>query len=162
MSNSIHICLCSLFPLLLSPPFLSILFPVPLPLSVQCAASLSPVTAASVTIALSVLGSQVHPVLPSFKAGQVHGVREDGIIFMEPLGCLACLYSQVGEPGMLQAACLSACHMSWPLLPSVAPIVAPAPLYVSHHHPSQQGVPTCLSTRRKQSQQDAITLHNMT
>ena len=45
----------------------------------------------------------------------------------ETLGCLACLYSRVGEPHMLQAACPSARLMSWPLLPSVAPV----PLRVS-------------------------------
>ena len=57
--------------------------------------------------------------------------------------------------GMLQAACLSACLTSWPLLPSVASIMAPVPLCVSHHHRLQQVVPTCLSTRGEQSQKDA-------
>ena len=41
---------------------------------------------------------------------------------MGPLGCQARLSSQVGEPHTLQAACLSACLMSWPLLPSMAPV----------------------------------------
>ena len=58
------------------------------------------------------------------------------------------------------AACLSACPTSWPLLCSVAPTMAPAPLCVSHHQHPQQGVPTCLSTRGEQSRQDAKTLHN--
>ena len=48
------------------------------------------------------------------------------------VGCLACLYSRVDKPRMLQTACLSACLMSWPLLPGVAPIVTPVPLRVSH------------------------------
>ena len=93
-------------------------------------------------------------LLPA-KARQVHGIHADGKIFMELLGCLACLYSWVGEPCMLQAACLSVCLMSWPLLPSMASIMAPVPLCVSHHHHPQQGVPTCLSTRGEQSQPDA-------
>ena len=100
-------------------------------------------------------------MLPPFEARQVHGTRADGKIFMEPLGRPECLYSRVGEPRMLQAACLSACLMSWPLLPIVAPIVAPVPLRVSHHHRPQQGVPTCLSTRGGQSWKTARTLHNI-
>ena len=87
-------------------------------------------------------------VLPPFKDRQVHGICTDGKIFMEPLGCLACLYSCVGKPCTLQVVCLSACLMSWPLLPSVAPIMAPVLLHVSHHHHPQQGVPTCLSNKR--------------
>ena len=87
-------------------------------------------------------------VLPPFGARQVHGIHADGKIFMEPLGCLACLYSRAGEPRTLQAVCLSACFMSWPLLPSVAPIMAPVPLSVSHHHHPQQGVPTCFKYQR--------------
>ena len=98
-------------------------------------------------------------VMPPFKAWQVHGISADGKIFMELLGCLACLYSWVGEPCMLQAVCLSA--MSWPLLPSVAPIVTPVPVRVSHHHRPQQGVPTCLSTTGEQRRQDARTLYNI-
>ena len=94
-------------------------------------------------------------MLPPFKARQVHGIRGDGKIFMETLGCLACLYTHVGKPRMMQAVCLSACLMSWPLFPSVAPIVAPVPLHVSHHHRPQQLVPTCVSSRGEQSQQDA-------
>ena len=62
----------------------------------------------------------------------------------------------------IQAVCLSACLMSWPLLPSMAPIMAPVPLHVSHHHCPQQGVLTCLSTRGEQSQKTARTLHNIT
>ena len=31
----------------------------------------------------------------------------DGRKYMEPWRCLMCLYSQVGEPHMLQAACLA-------------------------------------------------------
>ena len=100
-------------------------------------------------------------MLLPFMARQVHGIHADGI-FMEPLGCLACLYSQVGERHMLQSVCLSECLMSWPLFPSVAPIMAPVPLCVSHCHCPQQGVSTCLSTRGEQSRQDARTLHNMT
>ena len=100
-------------------------------------------------------------MLPPFKARQAHGIHANGKIFMEPLGCLVCLYSWVGKPRMLQAACLSACLMSWPLLPSMAPIMAPVPLCVSHHHRPQQGVPTCLSTTREQSQKPARTLHNI-
>ena len=99
-------------------------------------------------------------MLPPFEARQVHGIGADGKIFMEPLGCLEHLYSSVGGPRTLQAACLSARFMS--LLPSVAPIVAPAPLRVSHPHRPQQGVPTCLSTRGGQSRKTARTLHNIT
>ena len=51
--------------------------------------------------------------------------------------------------------------MSWPLLPSVAPIVTPVPLRVSHHHHPQQGVSTCLNTRGEQSWKTAGTLHNI-
>ena len=94
-------------------------------------------------------------VLSPFKARQVHGIRGDGKIFMETLGCLACLYTHVGKPRMMQAVCLSACLMLWLVLPSVAPIVAPVPLHVSHHHRPQQLVPTCVSSRGEQSQQDA-------
>ena len=90
-------------------------------------------------------------VLPLFKARQVRGIRADGKIFMELLGSLACLCSWVGEPCMLQAVCLSTPLMSWLLLPSVAPVVAPVFFCVSHHHHPQQGVPTCLSTRGEQS-----------
>ena len=79
----------------------------------------------------------------------------DGRKCVELWGCLACLYSRVGEPRMLQAACLPAWHTLWPLLSSVAP----DPLRVSHHHP-QQRVPTCLSTRGEQSQKTARTLPN--
>ena len=71
-------------------------------------------------------------MLPPFKAGQVHGILEY-------------LYSWVGKPRMLQATCLSA-YLSahWgPLLPSVAPIVAPVPLCVFHHHPSIDVSPGC-------------------
>ena len=100
-------------------------------------------------------------MLPPFEARQVHGTHADGKIFMEPLGRPECLYSRVGEPRMLQAACLSACLMSWPLLPIVAPIVAPVPLRVSHHHRPQQGVPTCLSTRGEHSRKTVRTLRNI-
>ena len=100
-------------------------------------------------------------MLPPFEARQGQGTRADGKIFMEPLGRPECLHSRVGEPRMLQAARLSACLMSWPLLPIVAPIVAPVPLRVSHHHRPQQGVPTCLSTRGGQSWKTARTLHNI-
>ena len=98
-------------------------------------------------------------VLQPFEARQVC-IRADGNILREPLGCLACLCSWAGEPCMLQAVCRSACLMSWPLLPSMAPIVAPVPLCVSHHHLPQQGVPACLRTRGKQSRKTAGTLHN--
>ena len=57
--------------------------------------------------------------------------------------------------GMLQDVCLSACLTSWHLLPTVASIVAPVPLCVSHRHCPQQGGPTCLSTRGEQSRRDA-------
>ena len=90
-------------------------------------------------------------LLQPSKAGQVRGMRANGAIFRECLGCVACLYLQVGEPCTLQAPCLCACLMLWPLLPSVAPIMAPVPLCVSHHHCPQLGVPTCLSTRGEQS-----------
>ena len=56
---------------------------------------------------------------------------------------------------------VSVWHIAWPLLPSMASIMAPVPLHVSHHH-LQQGVPTCLSTRGEQSQKTARTLHNIT
>ena len=46
-------------------------------------------------------------MLPPFKARQVHGIRADEKIFTEPLGCLTCLYSQVGKPRMLKAMCPS-------------------------------------------------------
>ena len=97
------------------------------------------------------------------QAGSQKNICADGKIFTELLGCLACLYSWVGKPYTPQAACLSACRVSWPLLPSMAPIMAPIPLHVSHHHHPQQVVPTCLSTRGEQSWQDArnyITQHN--
>ena len=100
-------------------------------------------------------------MLSPFKARQVHGIRADGKIFKEPLGCRARLYSWVGEPCTLQAACLSACLMSGPLLPSTAPIMVPVPLRVSHHHRPQQGVPTCLSTTGEQSWKTAKPLHNI-
>ena len=51
-------------------------------------------------------------VLPPFKARQVHGIRADEKISTEPFGCLARLYSWVGEPRTLQAVCLSARLMS--------------------------------------------------
>ena len=51
-------------------------------------------------------------VLPLFKARWAHGIPADGKIFMKLLGCLARLYSWVGGPHTLQAACLSACLMS--------------------------------------------------
>ena len=54
--------------------------------------------------------------LPPFKARQVHGIHADGKVFTEPLGCLACLYSQVGEPHA--ASCVSIC---------MSQVVAPAP-----------------------------------
>ena len=60
-----------------------------------------------------------------------------------------------------QAACLSACLRSWPVLPSMTPIMAPVPLHVSHHHCPQQGVPTCLSTRGEQSWKTIRTLCNI-
>ena len=103
-------------------------------------------------------------VLGPFKAGKIHGIRTDRIIFTEPLGCRACLYSQVGKPHTPQAsylpACLCVAH-AMALAPSMAPIVTPVPLRVPHHH-HQQGVPTCLSTRGEQSQKTARTLHNIT
>ena len=102
------------------------------------------------------------PVLPLSRAGQVHGIYADRKIFMEPLGCLACFYSWAGEPRTLQAACLSVCLMLWPLLPSVASIVAPVPLCISHHHCPQQGVPTCSRAKGEQSRKTARTLHNIT
>ena len=104
---------------------------------------------------MSVYVATLTDVLPPFKARQVHGIHADGKIFMEPLGCLACLYSQVGGPHMLQAVCLFACLMSWRLFPSMAPTVAPVPLPVTHHHHPHQGVPTYLNTRGEQSWQDA-------
>ena len=93
------------------------------------------------------------------RLGRSTVLTQNRIIFTGPLGCQACLYAWVGEPRTLQAACLSARFMS--LLPSVAPIVAPAPLRVSHPHRPQQGVPTCLSTRGGQSWKTARTLHNI-
>ena len=105
--------------------------------------------------------SRLYTVLPPFKARQVHGIRADGKIFTEPLGCPACLYPWVGEALTLQATCLSACLMSWLVLPSVSLIVAPVPLCVSPHHCLQQGVPTCLGTRGEQSPKTARTLHNI-
>ena len=52
-------------------------------------------------------------VLWPFKTRQVHKIWADGRISTEPLGGLTCLYSQVGNPCMLQAACplcVTACH----------------------------------------------------
>ena len=55
-----------------------------------------------------------------FKARQVHRIRADGRVFMEPWGCLTCLYSRVGDPHTLQAVCprmalqVSPCHLSLP------------------------------------------------
>ena len=77
-------------------------------------------------------------VLQCFKARQVHGIHEDGKIFMEPSGCLACLYSRVSESCKLQAACVSACpcltHVD--LAPHCGCYHGTCPLvYVSRHHP---------------------------
>ena len=83
-----------------------------------------------------------HNVLWLFKVWQVHGVQEDKRIFMELLGCLACLYSWVGEPRTLQAACplhVSTCHLSSSMLTVMALV-------------PQWGFPTPLNTRDKQSQ----------
>ena len=104
----------------------------------------------------------LHPCVETLQgqAGSWYSCRWK--ISTEPLGCQARLYSQVGKPRTLQVPYLSACLMSRPLLPRVAPIVAPVPLCVSHHHHPQQGVPTCLSTRGEKSRQDARTLHNIT
>ena len=94
-------------------------------------------------------------MLRPFKAGQAHGIHTDRTIFTEPLGCLACLYSQEGEPHTLQAAWLSVCLC-------VAPIMAPVPLCVSVYLHPHQGVPTCLRTRGEQSRKTARTLYNIT
>ena len=53
--------------------------------------------------------NELGTVLQPFKAWQVHGIQTDGKIFTEPLGCLACLYSWVGDPRTLQVVCLPAC-----------------------------------------------------
>ena len=106
--------------------------------------------------------SQRQSVLPPFKVRQVHGIYADGKIFTEPLGCLACLCSWMGEPRTLQAMCLFARLMSWPLLLSMAPIVAPVLLCVSHYHCPQHGVPNYVSTKGEQSQKTARILHNIT
>ena len=58
----------------------------------------------------------------TFKVRQVHGIHADGKIFTELLGCLACLYSWVGEPRMLQAACICMSH-----------VMALAPQRGTHH-----------------------------
>ena len=81
-------------------------------------------------------------VLPPFKARQVHGICADGKIFM--LGRPTCLYSRVGEPCTLQAACLRMSHVV-ALAPQCGTIVAPVPLPISHPHHPQQGVPPCLT-----------------
>ena len=78
---------------------------------------------------------------------------------MEPWGCLTCLYSPVGEPCELQAACLPVClskslHVTCPLC--VAHSVSLAP-----QRGAQHGAPTALSTRGKQSQLQARTLYNI-
>ena len=54
------------------------------------------------------------------------------------------------------ASCVSICT-SPVVAPAsyVAPIMAPVPLRVSHHHHLRQGVPTCLSARGQQSWQTA-------
>ena len=78
-------------------------------------------------------------MLQPFKAWQVHGLCTDGRIFTESLGCLVCLYSWVGEPCTLQADFPPAC-------PCVTHCMSPVPLH-STCHGTQQGVPTCLSTR---------------
>ena len=69
----------------------------------------------------------------------------------------------VGKQVTHAASCISICmsHVVAPV-PSMAPIVAPVPLHVSHHHRPQQGVPTCLSTTGEQSWKTARTLHNIT
>ena len=51
--------------------------------------------------------SNVHVVTVQGLTGSWYSRRRK--IFTEPLGCLACLYSQVGEPRMLQAMCPPAC-----------------------------------------------------
>ena len=66
---------------------------------------------------------------------QVHKIRADGKIFTGPWGCLTCLYSKVGNPCMLQAAC---------------PPASPVPLCGT-----QRRVATPLNTRYNQSQQNA-------
>lgn len=78
-----------------------------------------------------------HNVLWPFKVWQVHGIQADKRIFMELLGCLACLYAWMGEPRMLQAACplrVSACLYMSPVLQHVTchgpcpPVGIPYPL----------------------------------
>ena len=69
------------------------------------------------------------PVLGPFKAWQVHGIHTDGKISKEPLGCLACLYSWVGEPRTLQAACLSDCFC-------MAHVMVLDPQHGTQHGPS--------------------------
>ena len=103
-------------------------------------------------------------VLPPFKARQVHGIGADGKILTEPLGCLACLYSQVGEPSRLHCKlrvylhvscpghCSPAWHPVWHLSLCMSLIIIPP----------QQGVPTCLSIRGEQSWKTVKTLCNIT
>ena len=89
------------------------------------------------------------------QAGPWYSCRRKNI--PELLGCLACLYSQVGEPSSLQAACLSVCliHGScspvWLLSPCVSLIITT---------PSRESLPV-LSTRGEQSWKTAKALHNI-
>ena len=78
-----------------------------------------------------------------FKSWQVHGIWAERRLLLELLGFLTWLYSRVGNPHMPQAACLPACLC-------VAHCMPPVPLCGTCCG-IQQGVPTCLSTRDKQS-----------
>ena len=80
----------------------------------------------------------------------------DGRKCAELWGCLTCLYSRVGEPRM-QTACLPAClckslRVTCPLCVTCSVALAPQGGTCCG---TQQGVPTCLSTRGKQSRKDA-------
>ena len=60
---------------------------------------------------------------------------------------MTCLYSRVGEPCMLQAVCPPACLC-------MAHCMSSVPLRGTRHG-TQQGVPTCLCPRGKQSRMGA-------
>ena len=77
-------------------------------------------------------------VLQPVKAWQGHSIRADRRLFTELLGCLTCLYSRVGD----HARCKL--HISLHVL-CMAHCMSPAPLRGTCG--TQQGIPTCLSTR---------------
>ena len=68
-------------------------------------------------------------VLQLIKAWQVHSIQAHGRIFMEPWGCLTCLYSKVHDPCTLRVPLhVSAWHTACQLSPCMAYVMALASL----------------------------------